>query len=320
MTPRSVLAADGDPWYVWLYHSALMQVLIILIITIVMQIVLNVGVGRVVRSVSARVRRTQEDRPRRPDDTADLTALLNNDRGEQRAEAIGQLLRSGGTFIIWSVAVVTMLAQFNIDIGPILASAGVASVALAFGAQSLVKDYFNGISMIIEDQYGIGDVVDLGPVVGTVEDLTLRVTRVRDASGVVWYVRNGEVLRVANRSQGWTMALVDIPVAYDEDLDRVAAVVADVGHAMLDDPAYDEVLLSPPVYAGVESVSGEAVVVRISAKAAANQQITASRAVREHLKVAFDKAGVRVPAVMRYPGLPGAPGSGTGTGTGPTKP
>ncbi len=119
-------------------------------------------------------------------------------------------------------------------------------MALAFGAQSLVKDYFNGISMIIEDQYGIGDVVDLGPVIGTVEDLTLRITRVRDSSGVVWYVRNGEVLRVANRSQGWTMALVDIPVAYDEDLDHVAEVVAAVGTDMMDNAAFDAMLLSPP--------------------------------------------------------------------------
>jgi small conductance mechanosensitive channel len=308
----AALGADGETWYQWLYHSTLMQVLIIVLISLAMQVMLTVGVNRVVRSVGARVRRSQAQRPARPDDTADLTAALISERGEQRAESIGQLLRSAGTFAIWAIATITILAQFNIDIGPLLASAGVASVALAFGAQSLVKDYFNGIAMIIEDQYGIGDVVDLGPAIGTVEELTLRVTRVRDANGVVWYVRNGEVLRVANRSQGWTMAMVDIPVAYDEDLDRVADVVGAVGRGMMDDPAYDAMLLSAPSYAGVESVTGDAVMVRVVAKAASNEQITSSRAIREHVKNAFDREGIRVPVMMRFPGpgtAPPAPGS-----------
>ena len=123
-------------------------------------------------------------------------------RKEQRAASVNTLLNRMLGVVIWAVAGVTILSVFGINVAPILASAGVVGVALGFGAQTLVKDYLAGIFLIIEDQYGIGDVVDVGPVVGTVEDVTLRVTRLRDSSGVVWYIRNGEILRVANRSQG----------------------------------------------------------------------------------------------------------------------
>ena len=123
-------------------------------------------------------------------------------RKEQRAASVSTLLNRMLGVVIWAVAGVTILSVFGINVAPILASAGVVGVALGFGAQTLVKDYLAGIFLIIEDQYGIGDAVDVGPVVGTVEDVTLRVTRLRDSSGVVWYIRNGEILRVANRSQG----------------------------------------------------------------------------------------------------------------------
>ncbi len=188
-----------------------------------------------------------------------------------------------------------MLAQLQINITPLLASAGVVGVALGFGAQSMVKDYLSGIFLILEDQYGVGDVVDLGPVVGTVEDVTLRVTQLRDMSGVVWYVRNGEVVRVANRSQGWTLAVVDLQVPYSENLDTVRSLVEAVAHDMDDDPKYDDMLLGKPQFAGVESVSGDSVTVRITAKAMPEKQIAATRVIRERMKVTFDRAGVTLP-------------------------
>jgi small conductance mechanosensitive channel len=200
---------------------------------------------------------------------------------------------------------------------PLLASAGVIGVALGFGAQTLVKDFLSGIFLVLEDQFGVGDVVDLGPATGTVEEVTLRVTRIRDLSGVVWYVRNGEILRVANRSQGWTMAIVDVPIAYNEDLDRVRRIVEEVGVRMDGDPAYDGILFGTPTYAGVESVSGDAVFVRVTAKAAPDQQMSAGRALREQLKLAFDKAGVRVPVLVRQTLPPANPAAGGGTPTPP---
>ncbi len=187
-------------------------------------------------------------------------------------------------------------------------------VALGFGAQTLVKDYLSGIFLITEDQFGVGDLVDLGPVIGTVEEVALRYTRVRDMTGVVWYVRNGEILRVANRSQGWTLAIVDIPVGYNEDMSKVREIVEHVATDMDEDPAYDDQLLGRPSFAGIESVSGEAVVVRITAKAAPDQQVVVARAIRERVKNAFDRAGIVVPMVMRgIPGMPGAtpPGGAT---------
>ncbi|MDP3972120.1 MAG: mechanosensitive ion channel, partial [Candidatus Nanopelagicales bacterium] len=191
------------------------------------------------------------------------------------------------------------------------ASAGIIGAAIAFGAQNLIKDYVSGISVILEDQYGVGDIVDLGPAVGTVENVTLRVTQLRDTSGVVWYVRNGEILRVANRSKGWTVSIVDVPVAYSENLAHVREVIERVADDMDADPHYDSMLLERPAYAGVESVAGDAMFIRITAKSAPNQQVSVSRAIRERLKIAFDEAGIKVPVLARasIPGTSGSSGS-----------
>jgi small conductance mechanosensitive channel len=227
-------------------------------------------------------------------------------RRQQRAESMGQLLRSVTTVTVVSVAILLILAELGVNIAPLLASAGVVGVALGFGAQSLVKDFLSGVSLIVEDQFGVGDVVDLGPATGTVEEVGIRITRVRDSSGVVWYVRNGEILRVGNRSQGWTLAVVDVAVAYDEDLDKVRRLIEQVGADMDSDPAYDAVLFGTPTYVGVERVSGDTVYVRVTAKAAPDERNAASRAIVERLKLTFDRAGIRVP-VLAIPGVPDAP-------------
>ncbi|MGD9957676.1 MAG: mechanosensitive ion channel family protein [Candidatus Nanopelagicales bacterium] len=263
---------------------------------------------RLIRRVTDQAKkRLRQDRPgqaRAAEHTQELTAVLMTARREQRAEALGQLMRSIVTFTIASLAILLVLAQSGVNLTPILASAGVVGVALGFGAQTLVKDFLSGVFLVLEDQFGVGDVVDLGPAIGVVEEVTLRITRVRDLSGVVWYVRNGEILRVGNRSQGWTTAVVDVPVAFNEDLDRVRRIIEKVGTMMDGDPAYDGILFGTPAYAGVESVSGDAVFVRVTAKAAPDQQMTAARAIREKLKVGFDEAGIRVPVLVRS-NLPG---------------
>jgi len=271
-------------------------------------------IKRVTENAKTRLRQDRPGQARAAEHTQELTAVLMTARREQRAEALGQLLKSITTFTIITLAILILLSQAGVNLAPLLASAGVVGVALGFGAQTLVKDFLSGIFLVLEDQFGVGDVVDLGPALGTVEEVTLRITRVRDLSGIVWYVRNGEILRVGNKSQGWTMATVDVPIAYDEDLDRVRAIIEEVAVDMDNDKAYDGVLFAKPVYAGVESVSGDAVFVRVTAKSAADQQMVAARALREKLKVAFDAAGVRVPVLMRgtLPGQPGAqpPGGG----------
>ncbi len=249
-----------------------------------------------------------------PEATVELQSLIMSQRREQRAEAVGQLVRSGMIIAVWGTAGLLILTQLGINIAPIMASAGVVGVALGFGAQTLVKDYLSGFFMIVEDQYGVGDLVDVGEVTGTVEEVALRVTRIRDPSGVVWYVRNGEILRVANQSQGWTMAAVVIPVSYDADLEAIRQVVVRVGEDMASDPETSQRMLGRPMFSGVDAVSGEAVYVRIMAKARAGMQIPLTRELRERMKMAFDRAGIVVPVLIRPAqmgpdGIPLPPGS-----------
>ena len=141
------------------------------------------------------------------------------ERRTQRAQAIGSVLRSFITLAIYGVAFVLVLGEFGVNLAPIVASAGILGVAIGFGAQNLVRDFLSGIFMMLEDQYGVGDIVDLGEATGTVEAVGLRVTTLRDIAGTVWYVRNGEVLRVGNSSQGFSVAVVDIPVGHSADVD-----------------------------------------------------------------------------------------------------
>jgi len=235
LAAQSFWQTAGD----WVRTNAL-----IIVATLVVSFIVWWLLVRLIRRVTnqAKNRLDAQDRPgqaRGVEGTQELTAVLMSARREQRFEAIAQLLRSITTFSIVSLALLIILGQLGVNMAPLLASAGVIGVALGFGAQTLVKDFLSGIFLVLEDQFGVGDVVDLGPATGTVEEVTLRVTRIRDLSGVVWYVRNGEILRVANRSQGWTMAIVDVPIAYNEDLDRVRRIVDEVGAAMDGDPAYD---------------------------------------------------------------------------------
>jgi small conductance mechanosensitive channel len=307
-----VPAADKDPAPFWetardFVIGVPLQILVIVISALIAQVVLTWLIRRVVRRATERAKTERLAQSRKNSRTAELSQVLLTQRTEQRAAAIGTLLRSVIAITVWSIALLMILPLLGVNIGPLLASAGVIGVALGFGAQTLIKDYLSGIFIIIEDQYGVGDLVDVGPVIGTVEEVALRYTRLRDQTGVVWYVRNGEILRVANRSQGWTLAIVDIPIGYDEDIDKVRELVDRVADDMDDDPTYDDMLLGRPMFAGVESVSGEAVVIRITAKSVPDEQIPLARTIRERMKLAFDRAGITVPVLVRP--LSGMPGS-----------
>lgn len=289
------------------FLGAPLYITIVIISAFVLNSIVTRGIKRGVRKAAQSAQRERLGSARKNARTHELTDILMGERREQRAEAIGQLLKSSAQIMIWGTAVLLVLTRLGVDVGPLLASAGVVGVALGFGAQTLVKDYLAGIFLIIEDQFGVGDMVDLGVAIGTVEEVSLRVTRLRDLSGVVWYIRNGEIIRVANRSQGWTMASVEIPVAYDEDLDRIRNIVEQIASDMDEDPTYDDMLLGRPEFAGIESVSGEAVFIKVIAKVAPQQQMTLARALRERIKNAFDAAGVRVPVLTRPYPTPGTP-------------
>ena len=282
-----------------------LQILIIVVLAVVIRWISVAILNRIIKRMAAQGRRERLGETRRAERTQELSEVLMSQRRQQRAEAIGALLRSVITLTVVIIGLLLVLPILGIDVAPLLASAGVLGVALGFGAQSLVKDYLSGIFLVFEDQYGVGDMVDLGEAIGVVEDITLRITRLRDLSGVVWYVRNGEILRVANQSQGWTLASVDIPIAYDESLDVVREAIGTVAEDMYADPQYDEMLLGKPSFAGVESVSGDAMFIRVLAKAAPEKQIPLTRAIRVRIKEEFDRRGVRVPVVAR----PFPPGS-----------
>ncbi|HSO65166.1 MAG TPA: mechanosensitive ion channel family protein [Ornithinibacter sp.] len=232
---------------------------------------------------------------------------LTSERQRQRVETVGSLLRSIVTFVVVTLAILTIMALLGIPLGPLLASAGVAGVAIGFGAQSLVKDFLSGIFMILEDQYGVGDVIDTGEAIGTVEEVTLRITRLRDASGVTWYVRNGEIVRIGNRSQGFSTALVDMPVSYAENVDRVVAVIRETATAMGTDPGWADKLVGQPEVLGVESITGSTIVIRTVAQCVPGENFAVQRELRERIKNALDAAGVKAPPLSPFVGPVGGP-------------
>ena len=227
------------------------------------------------------------------------TPHIAQSRRVQRAKSLGSLMKSIATSLIFGIVVVMMLDQIGLNVAPILASAGVLGLAIGFGAQSLVKDFLAGISMMIEDQYGVGDAVNLGEATGTVEAVGLRVTRLRDVDGTVWYVRNGEILRVGNQSQNWARSVLDVSVGYGENLSKVRAVLKDVAHQLWEDPAYKGIIIEEPEVWGVQSLSPEAVVVRVTLKTAPMEQWAVAREMRERIKARFDAEHIAMPHTQR---------------------
>jgi small conductance mechanosensitive channel len=220
-------------------------------------------------------------------------------RHEQRAKAMGSLLKSVATGVIFAMATVMILAEVGLDIAPLIASAGIVGLALGFGAQSLVKDFLSGIFMIFEDQYGVGDVIDAGEAIGTVEAVSLRVTRLRDIDGTVWYVRNGEILRIGNMSQNWAQTVLDIQVGYGEDLHRVRGILAEVAHGMWEDEDYKAIILEEPEVWGIQSLDPDGVTIRVVLKTAPMEQWGVAREMRERIKARFDHEGIEIPFPQR---------------------
>ncbi|CAN5190523.1 mechanosensitive ion channel [soil metagenome] len=209
-------------------------------------------------------------------------------RRVQRSQTMGSLLKSIATIVIFTITAITALAELGLPVAPLLASAGIAGVALGFGAQSLVKDFLSGIFMIFEDQYGVGDAVDLGEAVGTVEAVGLRVSRLRDVEGTVWYVRNGEILRVGNQSQNWARTVIDVPVSHEENLYRVQDVLRDVAHEVWEDEDFKRVIIEEPEVWGVQDMTPEWITVRVTLKTAPLEQWAVARELRERIKARFD--------------------------------
>ncbi|HEX5908985.1 MAG TPA: mechanosensitive ion channel family protein [Thermoleophilaceae bacterium] len=214
-------------------------------------------------------------------------------RSEQRVEALATVLRSAASVVIWTIAAFLVLGQFGVDLGPLIAGAGIVGVALGFGSQSLVKDFISGIFILIEDQFGVGDLVDLGEATGTVTAVSLRTTRLRAIDGTVWHVPNGEIRRVGNKSQHWSRALLDIQVAYGTDIPAARAVIKQVADALWHE--WPDTIIEEPEVWGVEDLGPNAIDIRMALKTKPSEQFEVGRELRERIKAAFEREGIEIP-------------------------
>jgi moderate conductance mechanosensitive channel len=223
-----------------------------------------------------------------------VTKLMNRgaaaaaaDRSGQRARTLGSVLRSLCTAIVGVTAAIMVLAEFGVDLAPILASAGIIGVAVGFGAQNLVKDFLSGMFMLLEDQYGVGDIVDVGQASGTVETVGLRITTLRDVNGTLWYVRNGEILRVGNKSQGFAVAVVDVPVAHGTDVAETTMTASRVAQERVEQPDIADDVLEEVQTLGIESVTSEKLTLRLTVRVQPGRQFAVQRALNAALSDAL---------------------------------
>jgi small conductance mechanosensitive channel len=271
------------------------RIALILVLAMVLRMLVNRAIGRLVRGAAEGsvpvVLRPLHDRTKgRLLEASPLTS----ERRRQRAETIGSVLRSSTAIVIFTVAGAMVLAELGFDLGPVIASAGIVGVAVGFGAQNLIKDFLNGMFMILEDQYGVGDVIDAGEATGTVEAVGLRTTRLRDVAGTVWHIRNGEIVRIGNKSQGWARAVLDIAVAWDSDVGQVRDVMKATADEMAAEEDWAEKITEEPEVWGVEELGSSGLVVRLAVKTAPLEQWKVARELRERVKDAFDREGIAI--------------------------
>ncbi|MBO2445765.1 mechanosensitive ion channel family protein [Actinomadura barringtoniae] len=270
--------------------------IVAIIMTLVIALILRNIANRMITKITLRMAEgTMSEKVRERTRTVfDGSPALLNQRRAQRAKTLGSVLRSVSSVLILGTAAFSVLGSIGLNLAPILASASVIGVAVGFGAQNVVKDVLAGLFMLLEDQFGVGDVIDVGTAKGTVEAVTLRVTRMRDVNGVVWYVPNGEIKKVGNESQNWGRAVLDIPVDIAEDVERVKEILQTTADAMAAEADWTELILERPSVWGVQALAGDAVIVRIVLKTAPGKQADVARELRERVKKAFDEAGIAV--------------------------
>ena len=216
-------------------------------------------------------------------------------RRQQRAGTIGAVLHSALAVVLIAVISVMALDIIGLPVAPLLASAGIVGVALGFGAQSLVKDLLAGIFMLIEDQYGVGDIADVGDASGVVEEVGLRVTRLRSLNGTVWFVPNGEIRRVGNMTKMWSRALIEVRLDFETDIDQAREAMLDaLAAARAADPEVDEAILADPQVPGIEDFDYYGVVVRLMVNVSPTTQWTVMRAVRKQMRFIFAERGIRL--------------------------
>ncbi|WP_312871388.1 mechanosensitive ion channel family protein [Streptomyces lonarensis] len=267
-------------WEGWLATG--LRIVLIAVIAFVAQALVRRAISRVIVRMSRRERAAGPTRG----------LLVNPERRRQRSAAIGSVLRSVATLLILGTAALMVLDQLGIELGPLMASAGIVGVAIGFGARNLVTDVLTGMFMLLEDQYGVGDRIDAGEVVGEVLEIGLRVTTLRADDGEIWYVRNGEIKRVGNLSQGWSTAAVEVEVRASEDTARVVELVTRAGAELSASPPWDELLWEPLEVLGLESVSMDSQVIKATVKVPAGKGPAVGRELRLRIKKLLDAEGI----------------------------
>lgn len=289
-TTDAVAGTFADFWEMW--HIPI-TIAIIVLIAVGVRIALHFAIRRVVDQVVNGIKRKQN-----VDDTQALTASpLQAVRVVQRTRTLGSVLNNVVTVLVAGLALILILQTVGVNVVTILGAAGVVGAGLAFGAQNIVKDMLNGIFMVAEDQLGVGDVVDVGPATGVVEAVGIRVTQIRDVNGVLWFVRNGEILRVGNMSQGWTRVVIDLAVPYSADVDQVQDAMLNTANELAAIPKWKRAIIDQPEVWGIQSIAEEHVVIRIVAKTRSSDRDNVDRELRSRLKKTLDGMDIVLPSL-----------------------
>ena len=274
------------------------NIAVILIVAVLVNWLLRRLLMRTVTQIVRGVKRAQD-----VDTTSEIQAApYVNARAVQRTRTLGSVGRAVITWTILGIALVLILAQLSVNLGAVLTSAGIVAAGLAFGAQNIVKDVLNGIFMVFEDQLGVGDVVTIGTVSGSVEDVGIRVTQVRAMDGTLWFIRNGEILTLGNSSQGWGRALIDITVDAHQDLSLVSDVALEAARTLLKTERYARKVTGQPEILGLESVYGDRATLRLAVRTRPEAQWEVQRGIRAELRRQFKQHDIKL--ADEYPQIP----------------
>lgn len=260
--------------------------------SIAILILIFIGLMRLLIFIVNRLKKLAQHRANKAENT-------NLEEAQKRITTLTGIILGVGKIFLWVIFLLILLSKFNINIAPILASAGIVGLAVGFGAQELVRDFISGFFILLEDQIRTGDVAIINGTTGTVEKIEMRTTTLRDASGVVHIFQNGKINTLSNMTKGWSAIVVDIGVAYKEDTDRVNEVMKQVGDDMLKDPVFGEKMLQPIEIWGVDQFADSAVILKVKITTRSSQQWAVSREFRRRIKKAFDASNIEIP----YPHL-----------------
>jgi small conductance mechanosensitive channel len=218
---------------------------------------------------------------------------------EQQTRTLAEVLYGAGSKVVWAVALLTAVREFHIDITPALTLAGLASLAVGFGAQTLVRDVITGIYIVLEDQYIVGDTIQFADYIGRVEHLTLRRTVIRDARGALVTIANGEIRTVSNLSRDWSQAFVDVSLAPESPIEKTMQALETAAAALRGDPAWSQTLVDGPRILGVQSFDRNSSTVRLQVRTAPTRQDEVARELRRRIQVEFQKQGIPTSSVHR---------------------